>query len=176
MLTLRAATPWDAHDIVRINVECWQRAYAGIVPDEVLSAMDVQARSVRYRQRMSERRPHETLLAVDGGTTAGYVTFGPYRDGEALDETAGEIVAIYVDPPAWRTGAGRTLMTAALDRLGERGWDEVRLWVLEANASARRFYTRLGFRPDGASATYPVRRGDGGLVHLAEVRYTNRPD
>ncbi len=160
---------------MRINVECWQRAYAGIVPDEVLSAMDVRLRAARYRQRMAEPSRQETLLATEAGTTVGYVTLGPYRDGPALDEKVGEIVALYVDPAAWRTGAGRRLTTAALERLAERGRDEVRLWVLEANLSARRFYARLGFHPDGATATYPMRHPDGGLIHLAEIRCSNRP-
>jgi ribosomal protein S18 acetylase RimI-like enzyme len=175
MLTLRTATFDDAQDIVRINVECWQRAYAGIVPDAVLSAMDVRVRTARYRERMAEPGPHETLLATEAGSTVGYVTFGPYRDGRALDETVGEIAALYVDPAAWRTGAGRALTTAAVGRLAERGLDEVRLWVLEANLPARRFYARVGFHPDGATATYPVRHPDGGLVHLAEIRCSNRP-
>jgi GNAT superfamily N-acetyltransferase len=176
MITLRTAAPRDAEEIVRINTDCWRRAYAGIVPDDVLGAMDVETRSIRVRRRLTEPTPHETLLATDGGATLGYVLFGPYRDGALLDETAGEIVAIYVDPPHWGTGAGRLLLTAALTRLADRGWDEVRLWVLEANHSARGFYARLGFRPDGATAGFPVRRTDGSLVELAEVRYTNAPD
>jgi GNAT superfamily N-acetyltransferase len=174
MLTLRAAKPRDAQDIVRINVECWQRAYTGIVPDDVLKTMDVRVRATRYRRRLFERSAHETLLAIDGEAPVGYAHFGPYRDGEVLDESAGEVIAIYVDPPAWGTGVGRALMTAALDRLAERGWDEVRLWVLEANHAARGFYARLGFRPDGATANYPVRRVDGSIVELPEIRYTHR--
>ncbi|WP_345627719.1 GNAT family N-acetyltransferase [Rugosimonospora acidiphila] len=173
MLTVRPAMPRDALDIARINVTCWQRAYVGMVPDDVLTSMDVHTAESRYRRRLSAPGPHETLLATDGGVTAGYVYFGPYREGRRLDSTVGEIIGIYVDPAAWRTGAGRTLMTAALKRLSERGWDEVRLWVLEANDSARGFYARLGFRPDGATAGYPVRRVDGSAVELAEVRYTN---
>jgi L-amino acid N-acyltransferase YncA len=175
MLTLRTAAPRDAEEIVRINVTCWQQAYAGLVPDDVLASMDVETRAPRYRQRLNEPGPYETLVATDGERIVGYVLFGPYRDGEALDETVGEVVAIYVDPPVWGTGAGRVLMTAALARLAERGWHEVRLWVLEANHSARGFYARLGFRPDGTSAAYPVRRTDRSVVELAEVRYTTDP-
>ena len=174
MLTLRTATPHDARDIVRINVEAWRQAYAGIVPDDVLQEMDIDSRTVRYQQRMAEATRYETLLAVDGDETVGYVNFGPYRDGDSLDETVGEIVAVYVDPRHWRGGAGTALMKAAGERLAERGWGETRLWVLEANDSARRFYAGLGFRPDGTSATYPVRRRDGSVVELAEIRYTNR--
>jgi len=172
MFTLRPAVLLDAADIVRINVHCWQQAYTGIIPQDILDAMDVAERTPRYRRYMAGHRAHETLLATDPAGTAGYVHFGPYRDGDHLDRATGEVVAIYVDPPRWGTGAGRFLMQAALDRLAGRGWAEVRLWVLEANHPARGFYARLGFAPDGARASYPVRRTDGTVEELAEIRYT----
>jgi GNAT superfamily N-acetyltransferase len=179
MLTLRPARPADAYEIVRINTDGWRRAYTGIVPDDVLAAIDVDARTQRYQRRMVEERTHDTLLAIDdrygdGGRVVGYVHFGPYRDGETLDPNVGEVLAIYVDPPAWGTGAGRLLLNAAVDRLTARGCDEVRLWVLEANHPARGFYAHLGFRLDHGRSTFPVRRVDGTLVELPEVRYVRR--
>jgi GNAT superfamily N-acetyltransferase len=174
MVTLRPAVPDDAYDIVRINAAGWRSAYVGIVPDDVLAAIDVDRRSERYRQRMADDRTNETRVAVDGGRAVGYVNFGPYRDGESLDLSVGEIVAIYVDPDSWGTGAGRLLMQAALDRLAGRGYTEVRLWVLEANDGARGFYAHLGFQPDGARSTFPVRRPDGSVLDLMEVRYAWR--
>jgi GNAT superfamily N-acetyltransferase len=179
MLTLRPADPADAHDIVRINTDGWRRAYVGIVPDDVLAAIDVDAWTHRYRRRMVEDRTHDTMVAIDDqhgsdGRIVGYVRFGPYRDGDALDPSVGEVAAIFVDPPAWGTGAGRLLLTGAVDRLTERGCEEIRLWVLEANHPARGFYAHLGFRLDHGRATFPVRRVDGTLVELPEVRYVRR--
>ncbi len=176
MVTLRPALPDDAYDIVRINAAGWRRAYVGIVPDDVLAAIDVDRRAQRYRQRMAEESGghNETQLAMDGERVIGYVHFGPYRDGDSLDMSVGEIAAIYVDPDSWGTGAGRLLMEAALDRLAGRGYAEVRLWVLEANDGARGFYAHLGFEPDGARSIFPVRRPDGSVVDLIEVRYARR--
>lgn len=172
MVTLRPGVPDDAYDIVRINAAAWRRAYVGMVPDDVLAAIDVDRRAQRHRQRMAEEQNNETLVAVDGERIVGYVYFGPYRDGEALDLSVGEVGAIYVDPDSWGTGAGRLLMEAALQRLA--GYPEVRLWVLEANDAARGFYAHLGFQPDGARSTFPVRRPDGSVVDLVEVRYARR--
>jgi GNAT superfamily N-acetyltransferase len=174
MVTVRAGVPDDAYDIVRINAAGWRRAYVGIVPDDVLAAIDVDRRAQRYRQRMAEDHTNDTLVAMDGQRTVGYVHFGPYREGESLDRSVGEVFAIYVDPDAWGTGAGRLLMETALDRLAGHGYPEVRLWVLEANDGARGFYAHLGFQPDGARSTFPVRRPDGSVVDLAEVRYARR--
>jgi GNAT superfamily N-acetyltransferase len=174
MVTVRPGVPDDAYDIVRINAAGWRRAYIGIVPEDVLAAIDVDRRAQRYRQRMAEDATNETLVAADGQRIVGYVHYGPYRDGESLDPSVGEVAAIYVDPDAWGTGAGRLLMEAALDRLAGRGYPEVRLWVLEANDGARGFYAHLGFQPDGARSTFPVRRPDGSVVDLLEVRYARR--
>lgn len=174
MLTVRAATLDDAEDIVRINVNGWQKAYAGIVPADVLDAMETTGRADRYRHRMRRATDAEHLVAVEDGGTVGYVGFGRYRIGQqehALHRTVAEIFAIYVDPPRWGTGAGRTLMDAALARLAGRGFRQVRLWVLTANHQARRFYERAGFTFDGAAAQYPVSRPDGSIVDLPEVRY-----
>jgi ribosomal protein S18 acetylase RimI-like enzyme len=174
VLTVRSATLDDAEDIVRINVHGWQKAYAGIVPDDVLDAMEATGRVERYRERMRLATAAEQLVAVEDRSIVGYVGFGPYRIGQhdgARHRTIAEVFSIYVDPPRWGTGAGRTLMDAALARLAGRGFRQVRLWVLTANHQARRFYERAGFTFDGAAAQYPVSRPDGSIVDLPEVRY-----
>jgi GNAT superfamily N-acetyltransferase len=174
MVTLRRGRPSDAYDIVRINADAWREAYAGIVPDDVLDAIDVDVRARRYEQRMAEDRTHETLVATRDGRVVGYVYYGPYRNGESLDPSVGEVCAIYVEPGSWGTGAGRVLMDGALERLTALGYPEIRLWVLEANEPARGFYAHLGFRPDGGRSAFPVRRPDGTVVDLPEVRYAWR--
>ena len=176
MVTVRPATVDDAADIVGINVRGWQRAYAGIVPDDVLAAMDPTGRVNGYRRRMAEPG-FEHRVAVDRGRVVGYVVLGPYRAGphdRHQDPTVGEILAIYVEPTRWGTGAGRALMSAALRRLAARGFALVRLWVLAANHQARRFYEQAGFAPDGTTAAYPVTRPDGSVLDLPELRYARR--
>lgn len=78
----------------------------------------------------------------------------------------GEIYAIYLVPAAWDEGIGRQLMAAALGRLGEAGFGQVILWVLDSNVRARRFYEAGGWRADGA-----VKPDDSFGVPMTEVRY-----
>ncbi len=59
--------------------------------------------------------------------------------------------AVYVSPEAWGTGLADVLHDAALAELRSRGVDRARLWVLEGNVRARRFYERRGWRADGTS-------------------------
>jgi ribosomal protein S18 acetylase RimI-like enzyme len=177
VLTVRSARPEDAADIVRVNVDAWRRAYAGIVPADALAAMNAEDRVPRYRERISQPSEFENLVAVDGERVVGYVCLGPYRVGQRegmLSHHIGEILAIYVDPPRWGTGAGRALMEAALDRLTKRGFHSVRLWVLTDNRQARRFYELAGFAADGARASYPLGRPDGSVVDLPELRYARQ--
>lgn len=181
MVRVRPARPADAEAVVRINVRSWQQAYAGIVPDDVLAALDNQIgeRVRRTRQRWSAPdQPFATVLAEPPGPPGqppvGYVSYGPYRDGpdgDRLDPAVGEVLAIYVDPAHQRGGAGRALLDVAVATLRERGAGEIRLWVLDRNAPARRFYQRYGFVADGMSQTFRVHRPDGTAVDLPEVRY-----
>ena len=134
------------------------------------------------------------VAVADGGHAAvGYAAFGPERSLQAsvpivpratapaaagqppavptlteagLAGQVGEVYALYVAPDWWSTGTGRSLMSCAVAALTEAGYGRAVLWVLEANARARRFYEKAGWAPDGASNTLD---GLGGVV---EVRYT----
>lgn len=68
----------------------------------------------------------------------------PSRDAKG-DESVAEVGALYVDPDRWRDGVGTALLIAAFERLKERGWQEVVLWVLPENLRALAFYARHGF-------------------------------
>jgi RimJ/RimL family protein N-acetyltransferase len=65
-----------------------------------------------------------------------------------------------------RHGIGRALHGACVEDLRRNGFDEARLWVLEANPAARSFYERLGWAWDGTTAPHDV----GGQEHPV-VRY-----
>ena len=96
---------------------------------------------------------------------SGSPNVGPAQDPEG----AGELYAINVDPGHWGTGAGRALLGAAQAELARLGFDETVLWVLPANARARRFYEIAGWVADGAERTAEVQ----GVV-VPEVRYRRR--
>ena len=63
----------------------------------------------------------------------------------------GWLEALYVRPRAWGGGLARRLHAAAVEELERRGGERARLWVLEGNERARRFYERHGWRADGTS-------------------------
>jgi GNAT superfamily N-acetyltransferase len=57
--------------------------------------------------------------------------------------------AVYVHPDARGSGASATLMQAAIKAAVTQGARRVALWVNDANARARGFYARMGFREVG---------------------------
>jgi ribosomal protein S18 acetylase RimI-like enzyme len=161
-MNVRAADEGDADPIARVHVASWQKAYAGLMPDELLSSLDPAERAEDWR-RLLRTTEEEALVAIQECEVVGVSYFGRARDEDA-GVKVGEVQAIYVHPAYWRRGVGRVLLTESLSRLRARGFEKVTLWVLAENTSARRFYQRMGFDEDGAQKKH---RGTG----LLEVRY-----
>lgn len=137
-------------------------------PDDVLDGPELAVNRLRLWERLLGEPGARTVNLVaedDGGQVVGLLHAGPTRDDDGGPATA-EVVAIYASPDAWGAGAGRGLMTTALDRLGESGYADVTLWVLDSNDRARRFYERAGFALDGAAKDEDMRG-----ARITEVRY-----
>jgi GNAT superfamily N-acetyltransferase len=166
---VRPAVVGDAEPIARVHARSWQAAYRGFMPDDLLDSIDVAARAEQQRERLEHLPPKAAVyVATDPtGQVVGFAQVGEYEDGDG----SGQVYAIYVDPEHWSTGAGRALMAAALDYLTASGPRPVRLWALDGNERARRFYERCGFVADGATGSYRVR----GEFEVPTVRFTLSP-
>jgi GNAT superfamily N-acetyltransferase len=64
-----------------------------------------------------------------------------------------ELQRFFVVPEKWGSGVADALHDAVLETLREWGESKSRLWVMEENRRARRFYERNGWRPDGRTRT-----------------------
>jgi ribosomal protein S18 acetylase RimI-like enzyme len=167
VMEIRPARMQDAPEIAVVHVRSWQAAYRGLLPQAYLDGLDPAQRTGRWEQAVSAADSHGgTVVADAGGRLSGFVSYGPARDDDADSRRAGEIYAIYLAPAAWDQGIGRQLMAAALGRLGEAGFNQALLWVLDSNARARRFYEAGGWIADGAA-----KRDDSFGVPMTEVRY-----
>jgi ribosomal protein S18 acetylase RimI-like enzyme len=155
MVDVRDATSGDIDAIAALHAAGWREGFAGIVPPELTPTPEHLAR--RMRERQGER-----LVAEVEGRLRGFCFFGPSRDAGAGPEV-GEIYVLFVDPAAWRSGAGRALVRVALGRLA--GFDEVTLWSAAENGRANAFYEALGFTVDGAEQLRPE------FGNVREIRY-----
>ena len=157
---VRLGTADDALAIEKIRVRGWRVAYRHVLPANELDAMPIDGS--RWGVRLDKPPAGwSTFVVEDGGAVVGFAAVGPSRDEPGI----GELYAIYVDPDAWSTGAGRALLERAEEQLSSE-YDAASLWVLEDNPRARSFYERAGWSADGARKA-EVRWG----VHAPEVRY-----
>jgi GNAT superfamily N-acetyltransferase len=167
MVRIRVMTGADIEAVSTIRVRGWQTAYAGIVPQGCLDKLSVTRDAAERRKffARSAGRVHNLVAESPEGELVGWASLGPYRSQE-FPAGVGELYALYAHPDRVGTGVGRALITAALDRGTELGWDRVLLWVLAENARARRFYSHAGFAPDGAETV-----DDYEGAQLRELRY-----
>jgi len=169
-MKVRRARLADAGRIAEIHVLGWQGGYQGLMPQDYLDGLDPGGqRFDLWAQSLAETDWSRggTLVVEDQELrTVGFAHLRESRDDDADPAQIGEVWAIYLEPAAWGQGIGRELMTAALDSLGEIGYAQVTLWVLDTNIRARRFYEAAGFRLDGA-----VKFDDSRGFRLREVRY-----
>ncbi|BCY14431.1 GNAT family N-acetyltransferase [Actinoplanes sp. L3-i22] len=177
---IRALTSADVDAVAEVHVRGTRAANAGIMPAAHLAALDPAVFAARRRTdlaRFTLALPgptglagpgRQTVVAVRDDRVIGFAGFGPDRE----DPRLGELYAIYVDPDAWGSDAGRLLFETARHGLASppRGpaFPAMRLWVLAGNARARRFYERAGMTTDGVTVTH--RAGAG--IELPKLRYT----
>ncbi|MDR2997078.1 MAG: GNAT family N-acetyltransferase [Microbacterium sp.] len=123
--------------------------------EAVRSAASIWARAVARRDGLKQPAAAEdkipgirSALAVDGASLhvaerwpdgVGFAVLVP--DGRTL-----ELRYLGVDPDAWGTGVGGSILEHVADRAHGAGFDELTLWVLEDNARAIGVYERSGWR------------------------------
>lgn len=135
----RFAQESDIESIAKIKVEGWQTAYRGIVDDEYLDALSVEKQSA-----LLMKYPLSSFIVAErGGNAVGFCRISPgsHTDGVKLDC---EIREIYIRPDLKRRGIGTMLFKYAVKELICRGYTIMSLCVFEKNASARKFYEKMG--------------------------------
>jgi RimJ/RimL family protein N-acetyltransferase len=82
-----------------------------------------------------------TFVAEDDGTGDFVGIVGGFRFPP--DASHRDLISMWTNPAARRTGIGRTLVAAVLDWAGPT--TDVHLWVTEGNDPAHRLYESMGF-------------------------------
>jgi GNAT superfamily N-acetyltransferase len=145
-------------------VRSWRAAFAGLVPQHYLDAMDPGCEESGWKTHIAETRwpASGVLVAETEAGIVGFARFGPSRENPAV----AEIGMLYAIPEVWGTGIGKQLMLATLTALGQAGCTQATLWVLEDNERARRFYEAAGWHADGAAVVDTT-----GGASLNKLRY-----
>lgn len=139
-VVVQPAEPADADTIARLHVRSWRSAYRGMLPAEFLDGPVGDELPALWRHRFSsEDSERKTVLkAVHRESLIGFACVLHDADpawGPLLDN-------LHVAPELKGQGVGRLLFDAVRGTVAPAA--QFHLWVLEANAPARRFYDRLG--------------------------------
>jgi GNAT superfamily N-acetyltransferase len=139
---IRPARPEEAELLMRIQREAAVTAFAHIFPPDLYPFPDdgVQA---QWDEALEDPEIEVYVLEV-AGEPAGSVAVG-----------YGFLRNLYVLPAHQGTGLGESLHDHALERLRALGWDEAKLWTLEGNHGARRFYEKRGWSLNGETRVVP---------------------
>jgi len=165
-MCIREARLGDAPGIAKVHIQSWGAAYRGLIPDSILEDLNLQERTLRWRNNLS--RPNVWIfVAVQEESVVGFCSLAPARDEEEDSKTVAEVTSIYVDPDEWGKGFGKALSEASLQKARQCGFQEMVLWVLRENRRARDFYEHLGFQLDGAGNAKEFAPG----LLIPQVRY-----
>ena len=139
---LRRANPADASAIAHVYVSSWRTTYKGLIPRQVLAALDELKQTGYWWNALCEsRRGCGAVVAEGGSRVIGFSAFGPARE-EGFSRR-GEIYTLYLLDAYQRCGLGRRLLSASADDMAQAGFTSMCVWVLARNP-AREFYEHLG--------------------------------
>ena len=164
--SIKRATAEDAAAISKIHALSWKSAYKGIVPQKYLDGIKADLWGGAFQKWITENVFKADLLVLNDAAI-GCITYGKSRDDRFLGW--GEIVSIYMHPDHYRKGYGQRLIAHALQQQKADGFKNCFLWVLAANASARRFYEKNGFVWEGEEGHIEI-MGE----KLTDLRYVCR--
>jgi len=136
VLEIRDARADEGPVLAAVQERASVAALGHIFPAE-LHPYPREAVHARWAAAVVEPRTR-ALIAVSGGEPVG-----------AACVTEGWLEGFYVVPERWGSGLADDLHAAALDALRSLGSKTCRLWVLEDNIRARRFYERRGWSHNG---------------------------
>jgi GNAT superfamily N-acetyltransferase len=175
MRGVRLARVPDVERIGAITVASWRTRLAGLVPDDVLDALDADALGFAWTSGiLTPPSPHHRLLvavdeAGDAEEVVGFIALGPSEDPDA-DADALEILALEVDPAHQRAGHGSRLVSAAVDLARPSGVTVLTVWCPLPDEARRGFLQSSGWGPDSAYRDVEVGGPADAPTVLREVR------
>jgi GNAT superfamily N-acetyltransferase len=173
------ATPYDIPHVARIQRDTWRAAYAELLPAEILDVLDGDDAEQAWEQTRLTGVAR-LFLATEGAFTVGFCSagFAPADDVADADDSApadaatvAMIGTLLVEPRWGRRGHGGRLIATAAHALRNDGATRGIAWIPEADTASRKFYTSIGWRPDGTARTL-----DAAGTPLREIRFTGPLD
>lgn len=170
MTDIRPAAAPDLPEIARLHLAASRVAYRGILPDDALDRLTLEARIELWRRRYAALGPQGRLwIYLRDNEILGFA-LADQTEKPGSGVAIGELASFYVLPSFQGLGIGRSLIETAMDYFVLHSFGHMILWTIRANLRARRFYENAGFSCDGA--TRVTRRQEAGvMLEYDEIRY-----
>ncbi len=139
--TVRRAVLDDAEQIGPVHAQVWRETYRGILSEEWIANVSDDERIERWQLILGTPNPAQQWVAEADERIVGFAASGPPRDAKPARSL--ELWSLHLLKSHARMGIGTALVNASL------GDAPASVWVVEANQPAQRFYTAVGFMPDG---------------------------
>jgi ribosomal protein S18 acetylase RimI-like enzyme len=145
-MTIRAATPSDADALGRMGAAL-ARLHHELDPARFMLPDDVEGGYRWWLLRELENQKAVVVVAEQDGAVVGY-GYGRLegKDWNRLLDKHGELVDLWVEPGARRSGVGARLVEGTVAELIARGAPRIVLATATPNLNAQRLFARLGFR------------------------------
>ncbi|MBD7912231.1 GNAT family N-acetyltransferase [Clostridium cibarium] len=145
---IRRAEVKDLSRLAEILIFAKRTAYRQIFNNDIVSFNEMQVLDLALDFRDKESKLDD-LYVYDDGIVKGLIKWR--KVGNKDIESSIEIYELYVDTFFQGQGIGSILIKDCIEHARKQNIRKIFLWVLEKNYTAREFYKRHGFKPDGGS-------------------------
>lgn len=169
-VSVRVAWADDAEAIAGVQVKAWRQAYDGLLPHDVLAALDPGDFAAAWAASLAKPKDarNRVLVALERNTVRGFAITSPSEDPDSDPIEDGEVAELTVDPDHTRHGHGSRLLQACADTLRADRFHRAVTWLNSTDDARREFLTTAGWAPDGAHRELDL-RGDGEVL-VKQVR------
>jgi GNAT superfamily N-acetyltransferase len=169
-VSVRVGWADDAAGIAGVQVRAWRQEYDGLLPTEVIAALDADDFAAAWRASLDKPKDarNRVLVALERNTVRGFAVTGPAADPDVDPVADGEIAELTVDPDHTRHGHGSRLLQACADTLRADRFTRAVTWLATTDDPRREFLVSAGWAPDGAHRELDL-NGDGS-VRVKQVR------
>ncbi|MCX6824962.1 MAG: GNAT family N-acetyltransferase [candidate division SR1 bacterium] len=141
--SIRKATIEDIPEMARINAECWKHNYKGIIAQNILDAISVEEKKVRWTSNFEERQKTAVMYVKEiDGKIAGFI--GGSKNNDATVPYENEITMVYVDVAQQGKKIGKELFERLLEDEKFVHCASFFLRTLRDNMQSNSFYKKMG--------------------------------
>jgi L-amino acid N-acyltransferase YncA len=142
-MNIRKAKAADIEGIAFVHTESWKTTYRGLISDEYLGRITLEARRTLWNRNFAAPHKDEIVYVAEdtNGRIIGFASGGACRETDLNYEA--ELYAIYLLQEHQSCGIGKQLLCSVTSDLSARQYRSLMAWVLEGNP-ALFFYQKAG--------------------------------